>query len=171
VSRAFVKEDDGAPEPPRAERPISAAPNRVTERGARLILQQVRELKAALGENPDEETAVTLRRELRYWQSRQASMQLVAPPASLDVVGFGCRVTMRRGSNTDTNTNSSTITIVGEDEADPATGLIAWTAPLARALEGAEVNDSVELDAGGRRESITVLAIARGDEGIGNDSH
>lgn len=159
MSRAFVKEDDAAPEPPRAERPISAAPNRVTERGARLIRQRVHELKAALGESPDEETAASLRRDLRYWQSRQASMQLVAPAASLDAVGFGCRVTMRRGSDT----NTRTITIVGEDEADPATGLIAWTAPLARALEGAEVNDSVELDAGGRRESITVLAIARGD--------
>jgi transcription elongation GreA/GreB family factor len=159
VSRAFVKEDDTAPEPPRAERPISAAPNRVTGRGARLIQQQVRDLKEALAENPDDSAAESLRRDLRYWQSRQASMQLVAPAASLDVVGFGCRVTMRRGSATNTNT----ITIVGEDEADPATGLIAWTAPLARALEGAEVNDSVELDAGGRCESITVLAIAPGD--------
>lgn len=157
MSRAFVKEDDGAPEPPRAERPISAAPNRVTDRGARLINQHVRELKEALLENPGEEAAAPLRRDLRYWQSRQASMQLVSPAASLDTVAFGCRVTMRRGSAT------STVTIVGEDEADPAAGFIAWTAPLARVLEGAEVNDSVELDAGGRRETITVLAIAPGD--------
>ncbi len=157
MSRAFVKEDDAAPEPPRAERPISAAPNRVTARGARLIQQRVRELKEALGENPDEDVAESLRRDLRYWQSRQASMQLVAPAATLDSVCFGCRVTMRRGSN------MSTITIVGEDEADPAAGLIAWTVPLARALEGAEVNDAVELDAGGRCEAITVLAIAQGD--------
>jgi transcription elongation GreA/GreB family factor len=159
MSRAFVKEDDAAPEPPRAERSISAAPNRVTVRGARQIRERVRELKEALGENPSEEAAASLRRDLRYWQSRQASMQLVAPAAAPDIVGFGCRVTMRRGSNT----NDSTITIVGEDEADPAAGFIAWTAPLARALEGAEVNDSVELDAGGRRESITVLAIVPGD--------
>ncbi len=137
--------------------PISAAPNRVTVRGARQIRERVRELKEALGENPSEEAAASLRRDLRYWQSRQASMQLVAPAAAPDIVGFGCRVTMRRGSN------NSTITIVGEDEADPAAGFIAWTAPLARALEGAEVNDSVELDAGGRRESITVLAIVPGD--------
>ena len=157
MSRAFVKEDDAAPEPPRAERPISAAPNRVTERGARLIQQRVRELKEALGENPQEEAAESLRRDLRYWQSRQASMQLVVPASSPEIVGFGCSVTMRRGST------ASTITIVGEDEADPAAGLIAWTAPLAQALEGAEVNDTVELDAGGRRESIAVLAIAPGD--------
>ena len=156
MSRAFVKEDNTAPEPPRAERPISAAPNRVTVRGARQIRERVRELKGALGESPGEEAAASLRRDLR-WQSRQASMQLVAPAAAPDIVGFGCRVTMRRGSN------NSTITIVGEDEADPAAGFIAWTAPLARALEGAEVNDSVELDAGGRRETITVLAIVPGD--------
>ncbi len=64
---------------------------------------------------------------------------------------------MRRGSVT------STVTIVGEDEADPSAGLIAWTAPLARALEGAEPDESVELDAGGRHETITVLSVAPGD--------
>jgi hypothetical protein len=48
------------------------------------------------------------------------------------VVGFGSRATNRRAAV------MSDVTIVGEDEADPPTGLIAWTAPLARALEGAE---------------------------------
>ncbi len=157
MSRAFVKEDDTAPEPPRPERPISSAPNRVTERGAQLIRQRVHELKDTLGSNPNEDAAEALRRDLRYWQSRQASMQVFATAATPDTVGFGCRVTMRRGAVT------STVTIVGEDEADPPAGLIAWTAPLARALEGAEPGESVELAAGGRRETITVLSIAAGD--------
>jgi len=157
MSRAFVKEDDAAPEPPLPERPISTAPNRVTARGAQLIRQKVVELQDALARNPGDDAAAMLRRDLRYWQSRQASMQVFATAATPDTVGFGCRVTMRRGAVT------STVTIVGEDEADPPAGLIAWTAPLARALEGAEPGESVELEAGGRRETITVLSIAAGD--------
>ena len=157
MSRAFVKEDDAAPEPPLPERPVSAAPNRVTARGARLIRQAVADLKEALTHNPTDDASAMLRRDLRYWQSRQTTMQLVAADRAPGVVCFGCRVTIRRGSAT------SVVTIVGEDEADPPSGFIAWTAPLARAIEGAEANDAVELDAGGRREMITVVAISSSD--------
>jgi transcription elongation GreA/GreB family factor len=34
-------------------------------------------------------------------------------------------------------------TIVGEDEADVATGKVSWVSPLARALLGASVDDTV----------------------------
>ena len=68
-------------------------------------------------------------------------------------MSFGSRVTIRRG------TAVMTVSIVGEDESDPKAGLIAWTAPLARALDGAKVGEDVELD-GGRDETITVLAIS-----------
>jgi transcription elongation GreA/GreB family factor len=156
MSRAFVKEDDAAPEPPPPERPISAAPNRVTPRGAEMIRRQVNELKEALAQDPGDDVAATIRRDLRYWQSRQGSMQVMTPEAAPQSVGFGCRVTVQRGGAI------VTVTIVGEDEANPAAGTIAWTAPLAKALEGAEPNDAVELDAGGRRETITVVSIASG---------
>ena len=154
MSRAFVKEDADTPEPPLPERPISAAPNRVTPRGARLIVDAIAALKEALSRAPDQTTAAAYRRDLRYWVSRHGSMQVMGSCADPAAVGFGARVTIRRG------TIASDVTIVGEDEADPATGLIAWTAPLARALEGAEVGDVVELEAGGRREPIIVVAIA-----------
>jgi transcription elongation GreA/GreB family factor len=156
MSRAFVKEDDAAPEPPLPERPISAAPNRVTRRGAELIRRKVDELKDALAREPGD-NAATIRRDLRYWQSRQASMQVITPDAAPQTVGFGCLVTIQRGP-----TATITIRIVGEDEADPAGGAIAWTAPLAQAIEGAEPNDIVELDAGGRRETIKVVSISPG---------
>jgi transcription elongation GreA/GreB family factor len=38
--------------------------------------------------------------------------------------------------------------IVGEDEADPAQGRIAWTAPVARVLLGAAVGDLRRLPTG-----------------------
>ncbi len=157
MSRAFVKEDDAAPEPPLPERPISTAPNRVTARGAQLIRQRVSELRDQVARDSGDDAGSMLRRDLRYWQARLTSMQIARSVAEPDVVGFGCSVTIRRGAAT------STVAIVGEDEADPASGLIAWTAPLARALEGAESGEVVALDAGGRREAITVLSIAARD--------
>ena len=50
-----------------------------------------------------------------------------------------------------------TYQIVGDDEADPAAGLLSFTAPLSRALMGAEVGD--EIDFGGKAGAIVVLGV------------
>jgi len=154
VSRAFVKEIDDAPPPPPAERPVSAAANLVTPRGARLIDAEIAAIEAALGESGADEAA--LRRDLRYWVARRATAQILPYHPKPQAAAFGTRVTIRRG------VLMSDIWIVGEDEADPAHGRIAWTAPLARALEGAERGEVVELQAGGRVEEIRVFAVAAG---------
>jgi transcription elongation GreA/GreB family factor len=153
MSRAFVKEDGAAPEPV-IERPISSAPNRVTPRGLRLIAEEIARLEAAIAAEPDEEAAAPLKRDLRYWSARSASAQVVDPEEAPEAAGFGTRVTIRRGGDT------SMIEIVGEDEAEPAEGRIAWTSPLARALEDAEPGETVELEAGGGREPIEVIDVA-----------
>ena len=111
------------------------------------------ELQARLARAADEETE-SIRRDLRYWSSRQASMRIVASVAAPEVVGLGTRVTIRRGSV------DSVVTIVGEDESDPPNGRIAWTAPLARALAGAAAGDVVELETAGGREPIVVVALS-----------
>jgi transcription elongation GreA/GreB family factor len=153
MSRAFVKEVDDAPPEPPLERPISSAPNLVTARGAALIDEAVEALERQIAEAADEEAAAPLKRDLRYWLARRASARLVARQANPDAVGFGTSVTIRRGGQT------SRIRIVGEDEADPDAGLIAWTSPLARALDEAEAGETVELSAGGRTVPVKVLAI------------
>jgi transcription elongation GreA/GreB family factor len=158
MSRAFVKEEDSAPPPPPLERPVSSAPNLVTPRGARLIDERVAELERALGEAADESAAAPLRRDLRYWLARRASARLVAPDPAPRAVGFGARVTIRRGGR------ESRIRIVGEDEADPELGLIAWTSPLARTLDEAEPGETVELSAGGRTVPVAVLAVEGGED-------
>ncbi len=152
MSRAFVKEDDAAPQPI-PERPVSAAPNLVTPRGARLIKRAIVELQTRLARAGAEDVE-SIRRDLRYWSSRQASMRIVASVAAPEVVGLGTRVTIRRGSV------DSVVTIVGEDESDPPNGRIAWTAPLARALAGAAAGDVVELETAARREPIVVIALS-----------
>ena len=78
MSRAFVKEDADAPEPPLPERPIGTAPNRVTPRGAALIGQSIATLKDELARVTDDDASARIRRDLRYWHSRQASMHVVA---------------------------------------------------------------------------------------------
>ena len=152
MSRAFVKETDDIPEVPTPERVISSAPNYVTKRGARLIEAEVERLSQMFNSASDEE-GEALQPEFRYWENRRASMQVIAREASDDTVGFGMEVTIER------NSEQQTIRIVGEDEADPKNGYIAWTSPLARALEDSELGDIVEFEAAGRTDEIRILAV------------
>jgi transcription elongation GreA/GreB family factor len=50
-----------------------------------------------------------------------------------------------------------TYRIVGEDEADPEAGLLAWTSPVARALLGATIGDTRRLPRG----EVEVVALDR----------
>ncbi len=154
MSRAFVSEDaadkNAALLP---ERPISNAPNLVTRRGLALIDAEVARLAGLIERgSADDPARAAVARDLRYWRARRATAQLVEPPALPDGVGFGCLVTIRRANGSEANYR-----IVGEDEADPAQGLLAWTAPLAQALSAAEPGDVVE-PAGGRA-AVTVVRV------------
>ena len=64
--------------------------------------------------------------------------QLIAPPASNDVVAFGSTVTFNRDDG-----RVQTYRIVGEDEADPKAGSISHVSPVARLLMGKSVGDAV----------------------------
>lgn len=132
VSRAFVKDNDEGPEP---ELPISPAPNLTTERGAGLILAKIEELRRDL-EGLAESEAAQIRRELRYWEARRASMRIVRRGPDTQAAALGMEVVLRRPEGV------QSLRIVGEDEADPASGLIAWTSPLALALEEAEAGET-----------------------------
>ena len=52
---------------------------------------------------------------------------------------------------------SRTVTITGEDEADPAAGRIAYTAPVARALIGTRPGGSTTVQLQGRPVDLEVL--------------
>jgi transcription elongation GreA/GreB family factor len=139
MSRAFVRESDADPGA-LPDRPISPHPNFVTRRGLAAIETRVRELESqrqAARERDDATLRASLERELRYWSSRRASARPVEPAAS-DRVRFGMRITLRLPGAT-----TRAFRLVGEDEADAASGLISWTAPLARSLLGREVGESV----------------------------
>ena len=143
MSRAFVKEPDGGtPEPP-PERPVSAHPNLVTPEGLAAIERELKRLdaaRAAAVTAGDTAATALAQRDLRYWSARRASAQVVAPPADLSCVQFGATVTIERDDG-----RRQTFRIVGEDEADPARGTLSHVSPLARALFGKQVGDTIEV--------------------------
>jgi transcription elongation GreA/GreB family factor len=153
MSRAFTKEIDDAPGAKLAEIPISDATNLVTPRGAAIIVAKAGDIAAEIARTSEPEALERLRRDQRYWEARRASMQVLSPPPKPTEVAFGTTVKINRRGRT------SLLHIVGEDEASPSSGFIAWTSPLARALAGAEAGETVEFDAGGRPEKIEILLI------------
>lgn len=154
MSRAFVKEDDGSRPEVLPELPVSPHPNLVTARGLRLIEGRLAEIEAALAAGPDEATAARLRRDQRYWALRHATARVVAPDPAEAAVQFGARVTYATEDG-----ETRTVTITGEDEADPAAGRIGYTAPIARALMGALPGGSATARIRGEPVELEVLAV------------
>lgn len=150
MSVAFRRDGDEEHLEPRFEIPIPPGPNRVTPRGLTLIAARVAELEARIAGLTGEEALKVARRDLRYWQTRQITAEVV-PPATGACVAFGTMVTFLL------NGQNRVLSIVGDDEADPAQGLIAFSAPLARALMDAEVGEVLPF--GGRDDALEVLAI------------
>jgi transcription elongation GreA/GreB family factor len=158
VSRAFVKEDDQAGDSPLPDRPISPRRNLVTRRGLRLIEKQVAQHRSDLARASaaaDREAIGRASRELRYWTARLDTAELAEPGAGTGRVAFGALVTVTRPDGTE-----ASFRIVGEDEADPSVGRIAWTAPVAQALLGSEPGDLRALPTG----EVEVLSIATAPE-------
>lgn len=163
MSVAFRRESDDEHLEPKFELPIPPGPNLVTPRGLALISERMEALEAelaALGEQPvgreaaktqEGAAAEALRRDLRYWRTRHATAEL-APPPEEDEAGIGTAVTYRLGGA------ERRIELVGHDEADPDSGRIAFTAPLARALIGAGAGERVDFN--GVEEAIEILAVA-----------
>jgi transcription elongation GreA/GreB family factor len=142
MSVAFRRDSDEEHLEPKFELPIPPGPNLVTARGLAKIEARVAELEA----HPSEEMA----REMRYWRQRLATAQLMPAPSG-DEITFGSRVRIKLDGI------EKTLSLVGDDEADTPIGLIACTAPLARALIGAGEGDLLPF--AGREDAIEVLEL------------
>lgn len=155
MSVAFRRDGDDEHLEPKFEIPIPPGPNLVTARGLTLIGDRVAELEgqveALVARGADQAAIDSARRDLRYWQTRQVTAEVVQVPSG-ETVEIGARVTFRhKGKERD-------LAIVSDDEADPAAGKVSFSAPLARALMHAEVGDLLEF--GGEEDALEVLAIA-----------
>lgn len=149
MSVAFRRESDDEHMEPAFEWPIPVGANLVTPRGRRLLGEEVARLEDAIAAAGDDDARKKLQRRLRYASTRHATAEVQDAPEA-DVVGIGSRVRYTL------NGSERAVTIVGHDEADPAAGLIAFTAPLGRALMGAETGDFVEFQ--DREDAIEILA-------------
>ena len=169
MSRAFVKEDDaGEPPiiPPRAALP-PGTPNYVTPQGLEKLRAELAELEAERSqvesnrENEADRTRqlTVLNGKLSALTARLASAKVVEPlnqPA--DEVRFGATVSLRTRSGGKPGMTRR-FTIVGVDEASVEEGLIAFVAPIARAVTGARMGDIVKLRLGRVEEEVEVVEI------------
>ncbi|MCB8821207.1 transcription elongation factor GreA [Microvirga rosea] len=142
MSRAFVREDEGGEAfEDLPDRPLSPHQNLVTPEGLTQIDRMIEDLRHRLAhahEADDKGEIARVSRDLRYWSHRKSAAELVPPPTDQSHVRFGSRVTFERDDG-----RTQTYRIVGEDEADPAKGSISYVSPLAQALLGKQIGDTI----------------------------
>ena len=146
MSRGFVKEDDlehaGTDVP---ERQLSQHPNYVTVNGyaqleklATELEQQRLSLSATKDEQQAQQKLAVINRDLRYVAARLENALVTRPDLNAEQVLFGATVTVE-----DEDGASHTYEIVGEDEADIKANKVSWVSPLAKALIGHKIGESV----------------------------
>ena len=142
MSKAFTKEDDDAPVSPARRRGVPVPePNFMTAAGVQAARAELERLGRDAGD-PDR---------VRELSDHLATAQVVTPE-DRDVVGFGAAVTVE-----DESGKRTMYQLVGAIEADPKRGRLSWQTPIANALWGARVGDSIELPRGGE---VQIVAIA-----------
>jgi transcription elongation factor GreB len=99
-------------------------------------------------------------RRLGYLSKVMKAAKVVDPAqqGERDQVRFGATVELA-----DEDDARRTLTIVGDDETDAASGRIGWSAPLARALVGARIGDErvVRLPAGEKSYEVVAVTYPR----------
>lgn len=170
MSRAFTKEEaPGGPVlvPPRAPLPAGAK-NYVTPSGLDLLNAERVELeaeRAALEDLADEDerkrALAVLNGRLADLEARIASARVVRHDPVPDEVRFGATVALATADG-----EKRRFTIVGVDEAATAPDRVAFFAPIARAVTGRSVGDTVTLQTPRGEETFTVTEVRyRQDEG------
>ncbi|MGI4738510.1 MAG: GreA/GreB family elongation factor [Janthinobacterium lividum] len=177
MSRGFVKEDDAQMPPivpPRAALP-PGTPNYVTPTGLEQLRTELATLEATRAAAEADHTNDTdrthrlslLNGRLALLTERLASARVVDPATQPPgEVRFGATVTLRTVQGGRAGFER-TFTIVGVDEADITLGKIGFVAPIARAVQGARLGQTVLLHLGPQAEEGVVQAISYA-EGVGD---
>jgi transcription elongation GreA/GreB family factor len=107
---------------------------------------------AAAQSSADRSALSGIARDLRYWSARRASAEVVRSP-NTGVVRFGSKVSLIKQT---ASRDQVTYRIVGEDEAEPERGTLSYVSPMARALMGRSMGDTVQTPGG---EVLELVAI------------
>ena len=116
---------------------VDEGPNLVTPEGLAQIEAHIARIETSMKAEANVLLRETLARDLRYWEIRKSTAEVMAP-ATDGTVAFGTTVTIARKDRT------QTFRIVGVDEADAGKGLISFRSPLAAAILGAQTGEIVE---------------------------
>jgi transcription elongation factor GreB len=150
MSKAFTREDSGGDEGLVPPRPRSASGEKryITPEGYRALEEELAGLlgpQADTGERADLEAEAQKRERERRAQHLAATLEevrvVVPEPAQEGRVLFGAWVTLEDEDGTE-----MTYRIVGPDEADVRAGRLSVESPLARALLGKELGESVQVE-------------------------
>jgi transcription elongation factor GreB len=180
MNKAFVREDQGDDDddldPPEAQAPAGFK-NYITPAGHARIKAELLDLidvqrpevvrivswAASNGDRSENGDYIygkrrlrEIDRRIRFLTRRLDSAEVVDPlrQVGLDQVFFGATVTyLRNGSS------EETVTIVGIDEVDPASGKVSWISPVAKALIKAREGDVVSLRTPGGVDELEVLEV------------
>jgi transcription elongation GreA/GreB family factor len=156
MSRAFVKEDL-EPAPPLRRRISPSSPDALsplTLSGANRLREELKRLRAASGSTSRVNHESAERLVLLEEVMGRAEIVDVRTLAG-DQIRFGATVVLR---DVDSDTRAR-YQIVGALEADPKHGRISVTAPLAQALIGREVGDSVQVQTPSGEREYEVLEL------------
>ena len=165
MSRGFVKEDDlehaGTDVP---ERQLSQHANYVTVNGyaqleklATELEQQRLSLSASKDEQQAQQKLAVINRDLRYVAARLENALVTRPDLNAEQVLFGATVTVE-----DEDGASHTYEIVGEDEADIKANKVSWVSPLAKALIGHKIGESVVWTRPAGNAMLEIIAVNYG---------
>jgi transcription elongation GreA/GreB family factor len=161
LSRAFTQDgQEGEDANVLPERPVSAERNLVTSRGLALIDAELRRARAAFAtaEAAGDRIAMgNASRDIRYWAARRSTAERVESIAANAGIRFGMAVTLHYDDGRDVVWR-----IVGEDEADAASGRISHASPLAKALYGKDIGDGVPV---GRQRAEIIAVDTREEDG------
>ncbi|MBA2665438.1 MAG: GreA/GreB family elongation factor [Trueperaceae bacterium] len=159
MSRAFVKEDADT-EPvlvlARASLP-EGVPNLMTPVGWEALEAERAELEAELGRAlaaADTRAVASARGRLEELALRLESARVVRLPDVIEKIQAGATVTLRRADG-----QTLCFRIVGVDEADPAAGSVAFTAPVAAAAMEKRVGDVFTAPIGGKDVRFEVVGV------------
>jgi transcription elongation factor GreB len=177
MSKAFVKEEGGAQEDDDAARPELPAhgKNYISPAGYARLEAELRKLvegerpevvktvawAASLGDRSENADYIYGKRRLReidrrvrFLIKRLESAQVVhSAGRDTDQVFFGATVRLKSSSG------EKSITIVGVDEVEPASGRVSWVSPIAKALLKARAGDSVTLRSPSGEEQLEILEV------------
>src|SRR5688572_8296328 len=177
MSKAFVKEEDsdGGDEELQSPPIPPAGKNYITPAGYARLEAELRKLveverpqvvktvawAASLGDRSENADYIYGKRRLReidrrvrFLIKRLENAEIVRSAGrDTDQIFFGATVRVKSASG------ERTVTIVGVDETDPATGHVSWISPIAKALLKAREGDTVVLRRPSGEEQLQIMEV------------